>query len=81
MQRITLRRTFAIGNFETLSFEAVGEDDDLNKARLKAAKMILELAQQEYIRIFNIRIQNINNSPWDQVAMELIGVNSELSRS
>ena len=79
MQKIILRRTFNIGNFETLHIEAIGEDNDINRARLKASKAVLELAQQELIRILNIRVQNVNNSPWDQITMELNGVNSELS--
>ena len=81
MHKVILRRAFNLGNFETLHIEAIGEDDDFSKARLKAAKAVLELAQQEFVRIFNIRVQNLNNSPWDQVSMELNGVISELGRT
>jgi hypothetical protein len=80
MHKVILRRAFNLGNFETLHIEATGEDNDLNQARLKAAKAVLELAQQEFVRIFNIRVQNINNNPWDQVALELNGINAELGR-
>ena len=51
----------------------------MQKARLIASKAILEVIQQELIRILNIRIANTHSSPWDQVTMELNGINSELA--
>ena len=78
MERISIRRTFNIGNFESLSVEATAEADNIEHARLLASKQVLELAQQELVRIFNIRHHNINSSPWDQVLMELAGVKKEL---
>lgn len=79
MTKITLRRTFNIGDFETLSIEAVGEHQNPSVARLVASKQVLELAQQEMVRIFNLRAHNTKNSPWEQVNLELAGVSSELS--
>lgn len=78
MERITVRRTFAIGNFESITIEAVAEHADANYARILASKKVLELAQQEMIRIFNVRPQNVNNNPWDQVHLELHGLQAEL---
>ena len=78
MERVTVRRTFAIGNYETISFEAVAEHVDANYARLLATKKVLEMAQKDMIRIFNVRIQNVNNNPWDQVVLELNGLEVEL---
>ena len=53
----------------------------MQKARLIASKAILEAIQQELIRILNIRgcIAKTHSSPWDQVTMELAGINSELT--
>ena len=79
MHKITLRRTLNIGNYETISAEAMGEHEDTQKARLIASKIVLETLQQELIRIFNIRIANTHSSPWDQVLMELDGINAELT--
>ena len=81
--QIILRRAFNIGNFETLHVEAIGEDNDLNIARLKAAQLLLQLAQQELVRIFNVRTQNVNNDSrepliWNQISLELNGINIEL---
>jgi hypothetical protein len=78
MTKIVVRRTFNIGNFETIAAEAIGEHEDPEKARLIAVKQVLETIKQECIRIFNIRIQNTHSNPWVQVNMELDGVNSEL---
>ena len=79
MHRITLRRTFNIGNYESISAEATGEHEDQNQARLLASKLVLEAVQQELIRILNIRASNVHSNPWDQVLMELNGVNSEFN--
>jgi hypothetical protein len=78
MHKIVMRRTFNIGNFETVGAEAIGEHEDAEKARLIATKQVLEAIKQECIRIFNIRIQNTHSNPWEQVNMELDGVNAEL---
>ena len=78
MHKVILRRTLNIGNFESISAEAVGEHEDFEKARVIASKYVLETLKQELIRIFNIRIQNTHSNPWDQVNMELDGVNTEL---
>jgi len=83
MHKLPVRRTFNIGNYESLSYEYVGEHEDLQKARLIASKVILEVAQQEMIRIFGVRASLMNSSPiekfvWNQVVMELNGVNTEL---
>ena len=78
MQTITLRRTFNIGDYESLSVETTAQHEDISVARLIATKQILEQAQQEMVRIFNIRVNNTLNSPWEQVLMELKGVRTEL---
>jgi hypothetical protein len=78
MEKIVLRRTINIGNYETISFEASAEHEDLNIARILAVRKIIELAQQEMVRIFSIRVQNTTNSPWDQMVLELQGLNIEL---
>jgi len=79
MENVTIRRTFAIGNFESLCVEATAEGKTIEEARLLASKKVLELSKQEFIRIFSIRGQNINGNPWEQVVMELQGVEAELS--
>lgn len=78
MHRITIRRTLSIGDYESLSIEATGEHADINRARLLASQQILNLAQAEMARIFNVRLQNVRNSPWDQVLIELNQVNAEI---
>lgn len=78
METVIIRRTFWIGNYETFSIEASGQGTNINQARLLASKNVLELAQQEMIRIFGIRVQNTTSSPYDQVVLELTGINNEL---
>ena len=78
MTKVTIRRTFNIGDFETISIEASGEHENPTIARLLASKQILEFAQQEMVRIFNLRTRNTKNSPWEQVISELSGVSAEL---
>jgi hypothetical protein len=84
MDNIVIRRTFNLGNFESLSIErplvleGIGEAEDLNRARLLATKQILEAAQKEMIRIFNLRVQNITGNPYTQVELELAGIKAEL---
>ena len=80
MEKVTLRRTINIGNYEGISFEAVGEHENINIARIIATKKIIYMAQQEMIRIFNVRVQNVTGNPWDQMAYELQGLNFELEQ-
>ena len=67
-----------MGNYESISVEASGEHDNINVARLIATRKALEIAYIEMARIFNVRVQNINSSPFDQVQYELAVIKSEL---
>ena len=78
MEKVVLRRTIYLGNYETLNFEAGAEHEDINMARILAMRKIIFMAQQEMVRIFNVRVQNVSNNPWDQMALELQGLNIEL---
>lgn len=76
---IQIRRTFNLGNYESLTIEGIGDNPDPNIARLLATQQILWAAQQEMIRIFNIRTLNVHSSPWEQVQLELSGITAELN--
>jgi len=84
MHKIALRRTFNIGNYESLSVEATGEHDDAKQARLIASRLILEAAQLEMIRIFHVRSttncsQSVEQLIWNHILLELNGVLAELN--
>ncbi|KKK53504.1 hypothetical protein LCGC14_3094130 [marine sediment metagenome] len=78
MERVVYRRTLNIGDYETLNFETIGEHENLNTARLIAVQRFLELAQQELIRIYNVKAST-NGSAWDRVNQELSGIQNELN--
>ncbi len=79
MERVTCRRTLNIGDYETISFETVGEHEDINIARIIAARKFLELARLELIRIYNVKVAS-NGSAWDRVNVELNGIDAELNQ-
>lgn len=78
MHKITIGRTFNIGNYESIKLEASAEHEDANTARLLASRTVIELVQMELIRIYNVRNNNLNYDPWIQTTMELAGLNTEL---
>jgi hypothetical protein len=88
MHKVLIKRTFNIGNFESISIEWTGEHEDIQKARLLANKQIIEIVQQDLIRIINVRaaagvttplIYDIQNHLWQQLTLELTGINAELN--
>jgi len=88
MHKVTIKRTFNIGNFESLSLEWTGEHEDVNKARLLANRQILEIVQRDLIRIIHSReaagvttpiIYETQNHLWYQLSLELDGINQELN--
>jgi len=89
MHKLPIRRTFNIGNYESLSVEWTGEHEDIQQARLLANRQILEIVQQDLIRIVNTRaaagvttplLFDIQNHLWQQLSLELEGINRELNR-
>lgn len=80
MEIVTIRRTFSLGDFETLTIEATAEDSDLRKARLLASQKVLQMASDEMVRIFHYRMSSIDGNPYDKVQNELSGINQELGQ-
>jgi len=82
---VSMRRTFNINNYESLSIEGKGTHVDKDNARLLAAFDILAKAQAELIRIFNTRNTLHTSSEydlvtWKQIELEVNGIKTELSQ-
>ena len=83
MARETIRRTFSINNFDSLTIEADGEDLNPVRARLLAVHSLLSKAESEMVRIFNVRKQHNTSSEYDgitysQIITELQWITTEL---
>ena len=78
MEKIVYSRKLYLGDFESIVFEAIGEHEDLNTARLIAVKKVLELFKLEIIRIYGAK-QDTNGSAWSRVEAEYQGVELELA--
>jgi len=78
MDKVTIRRVFNLGNYETITVEAVGEDEGLEAARLKAVYLVLWMAGLEMNRINEMKKLNTTNDPVYQVQLEIQRVCQEI---
>ena len=82
-EKVTERRVFSLGrdSFESLAFEATGEGETLDEARLCATRKILLCAYKEFSRIFGIRSNpNTPPDPNAQLLLEGKAVQAELDQ-
>jgi len=74
-ETVTIRRTFNIGGYETLAIEVSASGYTLEEANLQATNKVLQLAKIQLERVYENRIKNINNNPYDQIILELQSLN------
>jgi len=79
-----VRRTFNINNFESLTIEGYGYDQNPKRAILLAHKDCLTKAQAAMVRIFGIRQSHGYSNDFDGVAYSVVtseiqGIDVELS--
>ncbi len=72
MNEETVRRTFNVNNFESLTFEGTGRDENPKKAVLLAERDCLLKAQTSMVRIFNNRQQHQVGNEYDSISYSLV---------
>lgn len=70
--RETVRRTFNINNFESLTIEGSSDDPDPHKAFLLANKDCLVKCQTAMVRIFNVRKGHGVSNDYDEISYSMI---------
>lgn len=68
----TVRRTFNINNFESLTLEGSGRDENPRKALLFAERDCLTKAQATMVRIFNNRKAHDVANEYDGITYSLV---------
>lgn len=72
MTEETIRRTFCLNNFESVTLEGRGRDENPKKAMLLAERDCLLKVQAVMVRVFNNRQQHQMANEYDPISYSLV---------